>query len=417
MSTARAEIRLTLPRLHPAQQRVASEARRFNVLTCGRRWGKTLFCIDRIVHPALEGYPVGWFAPTYKILAPAWRDMVTTLAPVTAHKNATEHRLELVTGGTVDMWSLTDPDSGRARKYKSVVVDEAAMVARLEEAWTASIRPTLTDYRGTAWFPSTPKGLNYFYTLFEYGQDPDYSDWMAWQMPTTANPFIDPAEVESARDELPQATYEQEYLAEFKQNAGAVFRSVDANLSAPTDARPADHLGHLVVLGADLAQSEDFTALSVVCSTCMAEVALDRFNQLDWAIQRGRILALAERWSCGDILIERNSIGGPNLEALSEETKYARGFDTTPTSKGPLIRSLALAFERQECRWLPDPVGRNELLSYEVKVSAETGRPRYSAPEGKHDDTVIARALAFKAAHEGGPAIGADAATVFARAR
>lgn len=412
MSAEPRKIRLELPRLHSAQQIVASEARRWNVVDCGRRWGKTLFGIDRLVHPALAGYPVGWFAPTYKILAPAWRDMLSTLRPVISKENATEHRIELITGGTVDMWSLTNPDAGRARKYKSVVIDEAAMVPRLEEAWTAAIRPTLTDYRGDAWFLSTPKGLNYFYSLFELGLDPFKRDWAAWKMPTRANPHISADEIEDARSELPEDTFAQEYLAEFKQNAGAVFRRVSENLIAP-ETHPGEHRGHMLVMGGDLAQSEDFTALSVGCVTCACEVELDRFNQLDWAIQRGRILHLIDKWNVTDTVIERNSAGQPNLEALAEETKKVRGFETTAQSKGPLIRSLALAFERMEFRWLPDPVGKNELLAYEVKVDPITGRPKYSAPLGKHDDTVIGRAIMFKAANEGGPAIGADAASLF----
>jgi hypothetical protein len=408
------DVRLVLPRLHAAQRIVTSEARRFNVVDCGRRFGKTVLGIDREVHPALAGYPVGWFAPTYKMLADAWRQMRAVLLPVTAASDATEHRIELVTGGVVEMWSLTDPNSARGRKYKRVVVDEAATVARLEEAWTAVIRPTLTDYRGDAYFLSTPKGLNYFYTLFEWGVDPCREEWAAWKMPTSANPFISPDEIEAARSELPAETFEQEYLAEFKQNAGAVFRNVDACLTAePTS--PDAHRGHLTVMGADLAQSHDFTALSVGCATCRREVALDRFNQLDWATQRGRILTLAARWNVADLLVERNSIGQPNLEALAEENPKARGFDTTPTSKGPLVRSMALAFERAEFQFLPDPVGRNELLAYEVKVSAETGRPKYSAPEGRHDDTIIARALMLRAALTGGPALDAQAAALFAR--
>jgi hypothetical protein len=407
-------IDLVLPRLHAPQRRIVRESRRFNVVACGRRFGKSLLGVDRLVHPALEGYPVAWFAPTYKMLGEAWRDMRDALLPVVRSQNASEHRLELITGGVVEMWSLTDPNAARGRKYKRVVIDEAAAVARLEEAWTAVIRPTLTDYRGDAWFLSTPKGLNYFYTLYTYGDAPERDDWAAWTMPTTANPFISPDEVEGARGELPADTFEQEYLAAFKQNAGAVFRNVDACLTAePTT--PAEHRGHLTVLGADLAQSHDFTALSVGCATCREEVALDRFNQLDWATQRGRILTLAERWQVADLLIERNSIGQPNLEALAEENDRARGFDTTPTSKGPLVRSLALVFERAEFRFLPDPVARHELLAYEVKVSAETGRPRYSAPEGKHDDTVIARALMVRAALTGGPALDAEAARLFAR--
>jgi hypothetical protein len=73
-------------------------------------------------------------------------------------------------------------------------------------------------------------------------------------------------------------------------------------------------------------------------------------------------------------------------------------FETTATSKPPLIESLVLAFEREECQWQADPIWTGELEAYEAKYSATTGRPSYSAPEGLHDDTVIARALAWQAA-------------------
>lgn len=74
-----------------------------------------------------------------------------------------------------------------------------------------------------------------------------------------------------------------------------------------------------------------------------------------------------------------------------------RPFQTTATSKPPLIESLALAFEREELQWLADPVWTGELEAYERKVSPVTGRSQYSAPEGMHDDTVMARALAHQA--------------------
>lgn len=74
----------------------------------------------------------------------------------------------------------------------------------------------------------------------------------------------------------------------------------------------------------------------------------------------------------------------------------------TATSKPPLIESLALAFEREECRWQDDPIWTGELEAYERKVSPITGRSQYSAPEGMHDDTVIARALAWEAVQRAG---------------
>ncbi len=196
------------------------EAKRFNVVCCGRRTGKTVLAEDLLLEPdrddngALAGYPVAYFAPTYKMLQEVWRSVVATSRPVTRHKSEVEHRLELITGGTIDFWSLDKIDGVRGRKYKRVIIDEAAMILYLKAAWQEVIRPLLTDYRGDAWFMSTPKGKNFFYELFTYHEKfPD--EWKSWQMPTSVNPVIDKQEIEAARRTLPALVFAQEYLAQF----------------------------------------------------------------------------------------------------------------------------------------------------------------------------------------------------------
>jgi hypothetical protein len=111
------EIKLQLTALHPAQLEVTQQAKRFNVVCCGRRWGKTVLGMDRLIHPALEGKPVAWFAPNYRLLADVWRELQATLAPVITRTNQQEWRLELSGGGVVEMWSLDSPDSGRERRF------------------------------------------------------------------------------------------------------------------------------------------------------------------------------------------------------------------------------------------------------------------------------------------------------------
>ena len=81
------------------------------------------------------------------------------------------------------------------------------------------------------------------------------------------------------------------------------------------------------------------------------------------------------------------------------------GFTLTATSKPPLIESLALCFEKVECQFQSDPVWTGELEAYEIKLSPQTGRSTYSAPSGLNDDTVIARALAWRAATHSGNVI------------
>lgn len=391
------QIELVLPTLHAGQQLIVDQARRFNVLACGRRFGKTMLGIDLLIDKALDGLPVGWFSPTYRMLGEVWKAVHDTTLPLHSRVSIQEHRIELITGGVIDCWSLDAADSVRGRKYQRVVIDEAAMVAGLGDAWQAAIRPTLTDYQGDAFFLSTPKGINFFHDCYSRGIDDTQADWQSWHAPTTANPYIDPAEVEAARIELPEQVYRQEYLAEFLQNEGAVFRNIDACLSPDAG----NHSGHRIFAGVDWGQQNDFTVISVICATCRREVEIDRFNKIEWAFQRARLKAVLDRWRVTAVMVETNSIGQPNLEALQREGLPVRGFETTASSKPPLIQSLALALERAEYQWLPDQVGRMELLSYEAKRNATTGRVSYSAPSGSHDDTVMARAIALECVQRG----------------
>src|ERR1051326_8265508 len=121
------QITLQLAAPHRAQRRVIQEAKRFNVVCCGRRWGKTVLGMDRLIHPALQGKAVAWFAPNYRLLAEVWRELQTTLRAVVSSVNQQDRRLELQGGGSIEMWSLDSPDAGRGRAYACLVVDEAAM--------------------------------------------------------------------------------------------------------------------------------------------------------------------------------------------------------------------------------------------------------------------------------------------------
>ena len=207
--------KITLPhRPHPGQEQVKGEQRRYNVVCCGRRWGKTAWGIDRVVRVAAGGKRAGWFAPSYKYTQEAWRTLTQVLKPVIVKENAAEKRIETTSGGTVEVWSLSnDRDAGRSRRYDLAVIDEAAKIHTLKHAWPEAIRPTLADTGGGAWFLSTPKGRNYFHDLYQRAAKDDA--WASWQMPTSTNPHIQPEEIKALRHELPARVFAQEVEAKF----------------------------------------------------------------------------------------------------------------------------------------------------------------------------------------------------------
>jgi hypothetical protein len=146
----------------------------------------------------------------------------------------------------------------------------------------------------------------------------------------------------------------------------------------------------------DWGKSNDYTAISVMDAGTGREVDFDRFNQISWELQRARLSALVDKWKPRLVVAEANSIGEPNIEALAGEGMPIEGFMTTSASKSPLIDGLALAVERKHITLIDEPIATSELMAYTMERMAGGGW-RYGAPQGAHDDTVIARALAWRA--------------------
>lgn len=364
---------------------MASRARH-KVAACGRRFGKTLLAscwlaLDK--GGAINGNPVAFFSPSYKLLLDVWTDMERTLTPIIRKANKTEMRIELVTGGKIDFWTLEDPDAGRGRKYKRIVIDEAAHARYLKDAWERAISPTLTDYRGAAWFISTPKGINYFHELFQRGDDPSYPDWQSFHMPTSANPHMPLDEIEQKRGELPQLVFAQEYLAEFV-TFGAGLVKPDMIQSAPFPQ------GLPVVLGVDLAISEkqgaDFTAIVAMGRDPQtgkvyikeAERFRGQFNEV-----MERIKAAALRHNPAIIAIEKAQYQAAVVQELTRTTRLpVRG--VTP-DRDKVTRFMPLLTRYEQKMVFHDPAGvppwfTDELLAF---------------PDGEHDDGADAAAYAF----------------------
>jgi terminase large subunit-like protein len=388
-----------LPVLYPRQQAIADAPARRKVVCAGRRVGKTTAAAAVGVTRFLAGRQVLFASPTQEQVDVFW-DKCKLWLDADLHagrviKNETRRLLTMPGApGRLRAKTAYDADSLRGDYADFLVLDECALLA--PNAWHEVGAPMLADNDGEAWFLSTPRRQNWFFTLYQRAVA-EGGRWAAFHLTTLDNPYLSPDGVAALVEDMTEDTYRQEILAEFLEGEGAVFRNITANLTAPVTT-PADHAGHRLLMGVDWGQTRDYTALSVGCVTCGMEVALDRFNQIGWAVQRARLAALAATWGVVGILAERNSMGSPNIEALAAEGLPVQGFDTTAASKEPLIQALALDFERATWRWLDVPAATAELAAYEQRVSKITGHTTYSAPEGLHDDTVMARALMRRAA-------------------
>lgn len=329
-----------------------------------------------------------------------WRDLVNVLQPITKRKREDLHSLDLITGGSVECWSMDKPDVGRGRKYKRIVVDEAAHIANLHDSWQLVIRPTLTDYQGDAWMFSTPKGMNYFKTLWDRGQDPLRPTWASWQMPTSTNPYISAEEVEEARRDMHELAFAQEYLAQFVNFEGAVFRNVQAAATAVWLDEPEEHGEYIFAI--DWGRSLDYTVVMVVDVRRRKVVHLQRWSSVDYVVQRQRIQVMYKTWRPTLVLAESNSIGQPIIEQLTRDGVPIQPFLTTNLSKSLAVEGLSLAFERADIQIPLHPQLMAELQSFAAK-RLPSGLIRYEAPKGQHDDCVMALAIAWSVVDAYGP--------------
>jgi hypothetical protein len=361
------------------------------VIDCGRRFGKNIMLQDGAVETALRyGLPVGWGAPSYKMLLDDWKSLANTLAPVTTRRNEQEKSLLLVSGGAIEFFSLDNPDAIRGKKFKRFIVNEAAFVPGLLDIFNLVIRPTLIDYKGEADFAGTPKGMNGFWQLYNITD----ADWMRWQMSSYSNPHIPHSELDGLKATMLERAYAQEIMAAFLEDGGGVFRGVTAAATL-SPAEPVEDRQY--VIGVDWGRSNDATVFSVVDVKTREQVCLDRMTDTDYASQRLRLKALSDRYNHAVVLAEANSIGQPNIEALQLAKVPVMGFITTNATKAEIIQALELAFERREIGLLKHDTQTAELMAYESE-KLPSGLIRYGAPEGMHDDTVMALCLAWWAA-------------------
>jgi len=370
---------------HPAQTKT---------IAMGRRWGKTFMAGVYALTVADYGGAVAWVVPVYKNARAPWRFAETMIAPVAGRlrMNRTERVIEFPSGGRLSIYSADNDVALRGEAFDLVIVDEAAQVR--EETYTDVLMPTLADRDGRIVLISTPKGRNWFWREWLRGRSGE-QDCASWTAPSAANPMPTIRRAaEMARERVGERTFRQEWLAEFVEDGGSVFRGVQNAATAPLQDKA--QAGHSYAIGADWGRTNDATVFTVLDMDDRAVVAQDRFTHVEYAHQLGRLRAMHERFNPVTIIAESNSMGGPLVEALQRMNLPVQSFNTTNASKAAAIDALALAFERGDIRILNDPTLIAELQAYEME-RLPSGLYRYSAPDGMHDDCVISLALAWQA--------------------
>lgn len=394
------EVTVTVPGKLSWNKRVISQRRRFNVIAKGRRGGGTTLAVRFAIKALLRGESVGWFSATFDLLAEAERAIIRRILPIMRKANASEHRYEVVTGGVLELQSLKTEISARGRKYHLAIIDEAAFVDDMRDKWEQQIRPSLADYQGSAWFVSSPNGMNYFRRLWEYGQDPDKADWASWQLPTWENPRIKPEEIESARSECDESNFRQEWGAEFVIRSGAVFKDFSRERHASSQV-PVDH-NLPILMGVDFGYRTFAAVFFQVVNQQTVHVIADveyREMDTDAAIMGIHALPLGNGkpfWQCidtigcdpaGDSRVSAAPKGRTDVDAMKSAFPQARVVYSTnslhrnPEWRASSIRSLLLN-ARGDVRLFVDPSCKRVIRMFENSVYPEhkEGRPEGQEP-------------------------------------
>ena len=369
---------LKLHNPHPAQKQVLDCDKRFIVMMAGRRFGKSLISQTISIETAVNKKRVAYITPTYQLGKIFFKEIVDLLPLEIYSKNESDLVITFITGGSIRFFTGERLDNLRGLKFHLAVIDEASFIPNLEDGWLNSIRPTLTDYKGKAIFLSTPKGKNYFFSLFSKAEP----YWQSFKFTTYDNPYIDPQEIDDARRQLPEVVFEQEYMANPAENAANPFGSqYIRNCIHPVTTMP------VVAYGIDLAKSVDWTVIVGLDED--GNVAyFDRF-QMDWHNTKQTILRLPK---C-PILVDSTGVGDPILEDLQREGVMIQGLKFTSSSKQQLMEGLQAAIHQGKIGY-PEGIISQELEVFEYMYTA-TG-VKYSAPSGFHDDSVVALALAWQ---------------------
>ena len=332
----------------------------------------------------LDGNQTAYITPTFS-LGKLFYQEVLKMVPKVLVKSSNKSDLEitLVTGGTLKFFTGENLDALRGRKFHFIVVDEAAFIQDLEGAWNNSIRATLTDYKGRCLFISTPRGKNYFHSLYLKGMNQEH-DFESFHFTSYDNTYIDPAELDDARMLLTDAAFKQEYLAEPGENISNPFSGDsirNGTLKVLSNKPP-------VVFGVDVARTTDFTVL-IGLDEDGAMCYFQRF-QLPWINTMERIKQLP---SNVPKYMDATGVGSVLFEQLQQQCHQLHAFTFTMKTKPSLVMELVKAVEAGTVKF--NDVTANELSVFEYKITS-TGHIKYQAQSGFHDDCVMALALANK---------------------
>ena len=399
-------------RPHDGQLQVHRSPAKIRVLICGGGWGKTYAAVGEALArcgvvdvPGVEhvrGTKVVIVGPTYKMSPIPW-DIVEDLVPPGSfdRMNRQSHEVVFPDGCWVRIRSADNPDSLRGEHPDLWVLDEAAQYKPSVYTRIIAPRSVTVGRAGKLLILTTPKGKNWVYRLVNAMKAGEQSDGQIFHYTAYDSPYVDAAGLATVIPGMTNLDVRQEIMAEFVDDTGGIFAGLSKCIRPGTTTLPGTNT--VLYVGMDHAQTHDYSVIAGVDQD--GEVrAVERFQgPLGYQISRAQ--SFAARYG-GIILMDATGGGSQVLQAMQDAGVAVQGFTISSTTKPALINRLVLSIGNGDIR-IPED---QEQLIDELEAYAYTRMPsgsfRYEAPEGQHDDCVIALALANWQRHGGSNAVG-----------
>lgn len=391
------KVRLFKPHLKQREciNQIEESKSKYIIIDCGRQFGKSMLATNLLLKWNLENSNSVsfWVSPIYSQAKKVFDELVKALKPsgLVASTNRSEVWIRFTNGSKIHFKSAEKPDNLRGYTLDYLVMDEAAFMR--DSIWDEILRPATLVRGKRILFISTPKGKNYFYTLYMRGISQEYPDYLSLKYTSYDTPFITEDEINEAKNTLPTDIFNQEIMAEFIEDGGEVFRGYSQSQVINKWIEPSPTERYWA--GIDLGRQNDFTVVTIINNfNQVCYIYRERRN--NWVNIVDNIVHVLQKYNA-KAYVEVNSIGDVIYEQIKRKYNKIEPFNTTSSSKDEIINNLIVQINDQilllPTKDLFEPLD-TELRVFTFEYSTKSRRVRYFAPTGFHDDCVMSLAIA-----------------------
>lgn len=362
---------------------INNEYAKYYVCNIGRQFGKSLLGENQSLYWLIndKGCSVGWVSPIYKQCKKVYDELKrATISSGLFQYNDTDLVIKGF-GSKLQFFSAERPDNIRGNTFDYLICDEFDFMK--SNTWEEVLQPTVLVKGKKVVFISTPRGKRMMYKLSLLRHSDERYKY--FQFSSYDNPMIDPKEIDSIKQTIPEHIFRQEYLAEFIDGSSGLFKNVRESIGV------AQNQGKLFG-GLDIGRADDYTVLTIGTRSG-GVLHVERWRQDEWTNIINKVAQVILQYSAS-VYVEVNNQGDVFYELLKQKVgNLIEPFTTTSKTKPIMIEDLAVSFEQRELI-IPDiEYLIDELEAFTYVYDPKTRSVKYSAPEGIHDDSVISLSL------------------------